>query len=292
MLGFQTRCGKRDRTCPGALLAIAAAHQTAAPGVMCLRGVNPYVTAALTDWGRRAGGAGPLVPRTTAPAAAMPAQDAITGVLQRIRSWHKTMLLSLCLHPSFLLAGSVLMTSCATWDGTMGTISRPTESLRIPELSIFRGHRGCHYVDCGAGCCWFRWLLRRLELKKQRSLENRPFCSRARCCWLRSGAARVQQQLKLSGDRRSSAALEWLDRLRRPGGIQRCQPEQAMCCAGTSSFGMSGVNAHMLLGPRHITARSLGSGAGLQWRRGRYWPSPFPHRLGRPDASDQRGIQR
>ena len=64
---------------PGTLLAIAAAHQVAAPGVMCLRGVNPYVSAALTDWGRRGGGAEPLVPRAAAPATDAPMWDAVTG---------------------------------------------------------------------------------------------------------------------------------------------------------------------------------------------------------------------
>ncbi len=64
---------------PGALLAIAAAHHAVAPGVMCLRGVNPYVGAAVTDWGRRAGGAGPLVPRAAASASALLTPNAVTG---------------------------------------------------------------------------------------------------------------------------------------------------------------------------------------------------------------------
>ena len=62
--------------------------------------------------------------------------------------------------------------------------------------------------------------------------------------------------------------------------------------AGTSSFGMSGVNAHLLLAPSRTPAHSLSGGVGLQWRRGRYWPSPFPHRIGRPDTSGRRGILR
>ena len=49
----------------GALLAMAALQQESAPGVMCLRSVNPYVAAALSDWQGRAGHS-PLVPRATA----------------------------------------------------------------------------------------------------------------------------------------------------------------------------------------------------------------------------------
>ena len=63
----------------GALLAVTAAQQAAAPGVMCLRGVNPYVEAALTDWSRRSSGSAPLVPRAAAPAAALPMPDALAG---------------------------------------------------------------------------------------------------------------------------------------------------------------------------------------------------------------------
>jgi len=49
----------------GALLAMAALQQGSAPGVMCLRSVNPYVAAALSDWQGRADHS-PLVPRATA----------------------------------------------------------------------------------------------------------------------------------------------------------------------------------------------------------------------------------
>ena len=48
---------------------------------MCLRGVNPYVDAALTDWSRRGGGSAPMVPRSAAPAAALPEPDSLAGVI-------------------------------------------------------------------------------------------------------------------------------------------------------------------------------------------------------------------
>jgi len=61
------------------LLAITAAQQAAAPGIMCLRSVNPYVVAALTDWNCRGSGSAPLVPRGAAPAAALPELDSLAG---------------------------------------------------------------------------------------------------------------------------------------------------------------------------------------------------------------------
>jgi len=63
----------------GMLLAIAAAQQAAAPAIMCLRGMNPYVDAALTDWSRRGGGSQPLVPRGAAPAAALSEAGSLAG---------------------------------------------------------------------------------------------------------------------------------------------------------------------------------------------------------------------
>lgn len=49
--------------------------------------------------------------------------------------------------------------------------------------------------------------------------------------------------------------------------------------AGTSSFGMSGVNAHALLAPAGgVPANQPGSGM-LPWEQQRYWPVPQQHRL-------------
>ena len=49
--------------------------------------------------------------------------------------------------------------------------------------------------------------------------------------------------------------------------------------AGTSSFGMSGVNAHMLLSPAAAAALAVAPAAPLPWELQRYWPVPQQHRL-------------
>lgn len=46
----------------GLLLAMQSISQRSAAGIMCLRDMNPYVSAAVADWTKRAGHA-PLLPR-------------------------------------------------------------------------------------------------------------------------------------------------------------------------------------------------------------------------------------
>ena len=46
----------------GLLLAIKSMSQCSAAGIMCLRNMNPYVSAAVDDWAKRAGHA-PMLPR-------------------------------------------------------------------------------------------------------------------------------------------------------------------------------------------------------------------------------------
>ena len=46
----------------GLLLAMQSVSQHSAAGIMCLRSMNPYVSAAVADWTKRAGHA-PLLPR-------------------------------------------------------------------------------------------------------------------------------------------------------------------------------------------------------------------------------------
>ena len=76
----------------GVLLAIAAAQQAVAPGIMCLRGVNPYVDAALADWSRRGGGAAPVLARMAAPAPALPEVDSLAG--EPSERWHMLWMLA------------------------------------------------------------------------------------------------------------------------------------------------------------------------------------------------------
>lgn len=86
----------------GALLAIAAAQHAEAPGIMCLRGVNPYVSAALTDWSRRGGDSAPLVPRAAAPAAPLQLQDAVAGATTCVRFRIRLGDPAYALHPAML----------------------------------------------------------------------------------------------------------------------------------------------------------------------------------------------
>ena len=46
----------------GLLLAMQSVTQRSAAGIMCLRDVNPYVSAAVSEWAKRAG-QGQLLPR-------------------------------------------------------------------------------------------------------------------------------------------------------------------------------------------------------------------------------------
>lgn len=48
--------------------------------------------------------------------------------------------------------------------------------------------------------------------------------------------------------------------------------------AGTSSFGMSGVNAHMLLSATEGSSDAAGAQP-MPWQRQRHWPAPAPHPL-------------
>lgn len=49
-------------------MAFGAVATRMQPQIMCLRNMNPYVGAAIADWGGRLGGA-PIVPRQLGPAA-------------------------------------------------------------------------------------------------------------------------------------------------------------------------------------------------------------------------------
>ena len=50
----------------GLLLAVESMTKPSAVGIMCLRDMNPYVSAAVADWAKRAGLA-PMLPRQLGP---------------------------------------------------------------------------------------------------------------------------------------------------------------------------------------------------------------------------------
>jgi acyl transferase domain-containing protein len=54
--------------------------------------------------------------------------------------------------------------------------------------------------------------------------------------------------------------------------------------AGTSSFGMSGVNAHMLFGAVSADAAPAAASPRLLWQRQRFWPGPMLHHLAHPNV--------
>lgn len=51
----------------GMLTAISQVKEAQVPGIMCLRNLNSYVTAALSDWAKVSGN-GPMASRETVPA--------------------------------------------------------------------------------------------------------------------------------------------------------------------------------------------------------------------------------
>ena len=53
---------------------------------------------------------------------------------------------------------------------------------------------------------------------------------------------------------------------------------------GTSSFGMSGVNAHMLLCTCDPDPHAAANVPALVWEPRRAWPGPFMHRFTNPVA--------
>ena len=87
----------------------------------------------------------------------------------------------------------------------------------------------------------------------------------------------------------ASTIGDWHSRYRMPAALPRqaaplctvSTPGQAsgFRVAGTSSFGMSGVNAHMLLAPTAGPVSAGTADSSLHWQRQRYWPLSAPHPL-------------
>ena len=57
------------------------------------------------------------------------------------------------------------------------------------------------------------------------------------------------------------------------------------CTAGTSSFGMSGVNAHMLVSESDSTS-PIAAREALPWQLQRFWPGPMLHHLAHTVQAD------
>lgn len=70
-----------------------------------------------------------------------------------------------------------------------------------------------------------------------------------------------------------------------------CNLKIVPCTAGTSSFGMSGVNAHLLLS-EPIGPMALPSKAALPWVHKRVWAGPFLHKLVHPSLQQPHGSLR
>ena len=85
----------------------------------------------------------------------------------------------------------------------------------------------------------------------------------------------------------ASAVDDWRSRHALTAALPRQQAPMAAAApapaaAGSSSFGMSGVNAHMLLVPAAAAGGApaeSGTAAPLAWQRQHYWPAPAPHPL-------------
>lgn len=56
----------------GVLMATGVASRQQCPGIMCLRNINSYVSAALGDWAQKGSSAGSFAPRQLASGAACP----------------------------------------------------------------------------------------------------------------------------------------------------------------------------------------------------------------------------
>lgn len=87
-----------------------------------------------------------------------------------------------------------------------------------------------------------------------------------------------------------AALKDWRKTHRLSASVQRQNaPASAEHTAGTSSFGMSGINAHLVL----VTKRpdlSADNKASQAWRRGRCWPVPRTHAVLQSVAPLQSGL--
>ena len=78
--------------------------------------------------------------------------------------------------------------------------------------------------------------------------------------------------------------------------FKQAESDSSPAAAGTSSFGMSGINAHAIfsapvaaLGTAESSLFTAESPSGLVWQRARHWPAPAAHRLLRSFAREATG---
>ena len=139
----------------GLLLSMAALHNQAAPEVMHLRSLNPYVAAAMGEWGAARRDAGVRALRQTAP----------TGSLQQLAGTssfgmsgvNAHMLVSQAgdLAPAEPQVGSLAGARPALWGTVPSLHSVRTSCHRFPGMAAQpapRARAAAHAVACGGGC--------------------------------------------------------------------------------------------------------------------------------------------
>ena len=70
---------------------------------------------------------------------------------------------------------------------------------------------------------------------------------------------------------------------------KQAKNESSPAAAGTSSFGMSGVNAHAIFSVPAAALVTAESPRGLIWQSARHWVAPAAHQLLRSFARDATG---
>lgn len=99
---------------------------------------------------------------------------------------------------------------------------------------------------------------------------------RQACClrWVTSASPLLCTLCKISARGENSGQ----SRVSHESALIKCCPLQGQGAAGTSSFGMSGVNAHAVLCPSE-TQGGAEQQRSLIWQRARHWFAPAQHAM-------------